>query len=100
MRKGSRLQAPGFALRFPAVIATVAIVVVCATLLAQDQRPLTVRVGTQLAVQTVSVKDREGNPIEGLTIDDFVVTEDGVPQSISLFHFEKLDDAAPAKPLP
>src|SRR5262245_3717338 len=69
-------------------------------LVAEDQLPLTVRVGTQLAVQTVSVKDKGGNPIEGLTIDDFVLTEDGVPQTISLFQFEKPDDAAPPKPLP
>src|SRR5262245_28449255 len=76
------------------------LVALSSALVAQDQRPLTVRVGTQLAVQTVSVKDKAGNPIEGLTIDDFVLTEDGVPQTISLFQFEKPDDAAPPKPLP
>jgi VWFA-related protein len=69
-------------------------------LLAQDQRPPVIRVSTQLAVQTVSVKDANGNPIDGLTKDDFVLTEDGVPQAISLFEFEKLDDTAPPTRLP
>src|SRR5262245_24359846 len=69
-------------------------------LLAQDQ-PFTIRVRTQLVVQTVTVTDKNGKPIEGLTADDFVVTEDNVPQTISVFEFQKLDDsAAPRTPTP
>lgn len=74
---------------------------VATTLLAQDQTPFTLKVKTQLVIQTVSVKDKAGNPIEGLTKDDFVLTEDGVPQTVSVFEFDKLDDtAAPRTPIP
>jgi len=34
----------------------------------------TVRVSTQLVVETVSVKDKKGNPIGGLTAKDLTVT--------------------------
>src|SRR5437867_8862311 len=61
------------------------------------QQPFTIKVDTQLVVQTVVVKDKDGKPIEGLTEKDFAVTEDNVPQTISVFEFQKLDDApAPA----
>src|SRR5262245_42809895 len=40
------------------------------------QRP-TFSSSTRLIVQTVTVKDKDGKPIEGLTAKDFVVTEDG-----------------------
>jgi VWFA-related protein len=66
-------------------------------MLGQDQTaPFQLRVNTRLVVQTVSVTDKNGKPIEGLTKDDFVLTEDNVPQTISIFEFEKLDTA----PLP
>ena len=39
------------------------------------QQP-TFRSGTKLVIQTVSVKDQDGKPVEGLTARDFVVTED------------------------
>jgi VWFA-related protein len=57
----------------------------------QDQ-PFKIAVTTRLVVENVTVKDRDGNVIEGLTQKDFTVTEDGVPQTIGLFRFEKLDD--------
>jgi VWFA-related protein len=66
---------------------------------AQDkQTPFTLSVSTRLVVQSVSVKDKNGNPIEGLTKDDFILTEDGVPQTLSVFEFEKLDDKAVPSP--
>jgi len=69
------------------------------SMLAQDaQTPFTVKVSTRLIVQTVSVTDKEGKPIEGLTLDDFVLTEDNIPQTISVFEFQKLDDSAPPRP--
>ena len=69
-------------------------------LLAQDQpAPFTFRVRTQLVVQTVSVTDKDGRPIESLTKDDFILTEDGAPQTISVFEFEKLDDTSPPRPV-
>lgn len=60
----------------------------------EPQTPFSIRVATQLVVQTVSVTGEDGKPIEGLTADNFVVTEDGVSQTLSVFEFQKLDDVA------
>jgi VWFA-related protein len=59
----------------------------------------TFRASAQLVIETVAVKDKNGNPIEGLTAKDFTVTEDGAPQVIRFFELQKLPevpDAAPA----
>src|SRR6516165_7698147 len=58
----------------------------------QAQQPFTLKIDTQLVVQNVIVKDKDGKNITGLTKDDFVLTEDNVPQSISVFQYERLDD--------
>jgi hypothetical protein len=50
----------------------------------------TFRSTTRLIVQTVSVKDKEGQPIEGLTAKDFIVTEDGEVQTVSFVEFQRL----------
>jgi len=42
---------------------------------------------TQLVVEVVSVKDKSGNIVEGLTAKDFTITENGVPQTISFCEF-------------
>lgn len=57
----------------------------------------TFKTSTQLVVETVGVKDKSGKPIEGLTAKDFVITEDGAPQTISFFEYQKLpeDPSAP-----
>jgi len=61
---------------------------------AQTQAPAaTFRTATHLRVQTVSVKDRQGRPIQGLTAKDFVVTEDGVAQQIAFVEYQPLDNA-------
>ncbi len=64
--------------------------VALAMLLAQAP---TFRTATHLRVQTVSVKDRQGRPLAGLTAKDFVVTEDGQPQAIAFVEYQPLDDA-------
>jgi VWFA-related protein len=60
------------------------------------------RSGAALNIVDVTVTDKQGRPIEGLTADDFTLTEDGVPQTISLVAFQRVDasDAAPLPPAP
>src|SRR4249919_3973011 len=48
--------------------------------LSAQQTPPTFRATSHLIVHTVSVKDKQGKPIEGLTAKDFIVTEDNVRQ--------------------
>jgi VWFA-related protein len=42
----------------------------------------TLSVRSQIVIETVVVKDKKGNTIDGLTAKDFILTEDGVPQTI------------------
>jgi VWFA-related protein len=71
----------------------------------------TFRTNTRLSVQTVTVKDKDGKPVEGLTAKDFVVTEDGESQAIAFVEFQRLPpprssaqvslgDLAPEAPAP
>lgn len=55
--------------------------------------PQAIRVTTQLIVEEVQVKDKSGKPIEGLTANDFVLTEDGIPQTINFVEFQRLQPA-------
>ena len=51
----------------------------------------------QLVVIDAFVKDKNGNPIEGLKPDDFIVSEDGKPQKITTFQYQALaNDPEPA----
>ena len=54
---------------------------------------MVIKASTQLVVETVVVKDKKGNPIEGLTAKDFTVTENGVPQTISFCEHQELPEA-------
>ena len=86
-------------LRLPAVSVTVVLIAgglqvsgahaQQASAAAAQQQP-TFRTTTRLVVQTVTVKDSGGNPIEGLTAKDFSVTEDGRPQEIAFVEFQRL----------
>ena len=59
--------------------------------------PVTFQSNVQLVVVDVTVKDKNGNPIEGLTEKDFTISEDGKPQQIKVFKFQRLEEeAAPA----
>ncbi len=52
----------------------------------------TFRATSQLVVETIVVRDKNGNPVTGLTDKDFTVTEDGVPQTIRFLEFQKLPE--------
>ncbi|MGB9078181.1 MAG: VWA domain-containing protein [Terracidiphilus sp.] len=58
----------------------------------------TLRLNSQLVVETVVVKDKQGAYVEGLTAKDFVVTEDGQPQTIRFCEHQQLTE--PGHPLP
>src|SRR5579884_3429960 len=45
---------------------------------------------TDLVVVDVNVRDREGRPVEGLKKEDFTIFEDGKPQKIAVFEFQRL----------
>lgn len=95
-------------MRTPSYLALLLFVLVPMTLQAQQTPRPTFRSGVHLIVQTVSVKDKKGQPIEGLTAKDFVVTENGLPQEIAFIEYQKLDDTpagsvtltAPTSPIP
>jgi VWFA-related protein len=56
----------------------------------------TLSMKSKLVVETVSVKDKKGNAIDGLTAKDFLVTEDGAPQRVRICEHQHLS----ATPLP
>lgn len=55
-------------------------------------------VHSQLVVETVTVRDKAGDPVLGLTAKDFTLTENGKPQKIRFCHHQILSTAA--TPLP
>ena len=70
-----------------------------AQVIGQNTQPdgaYTMTAGSQLVVETVTIKDKKGNPIDGLTAKDFTITEDGVPQAIKFSEHQKL----PQTPIP
>jgi len=77
-----------------------ALIAACAQQVGQNTQAssatATFKSSTQLVVETVVVKDKNGSPIQNLTANDFAVTEDGVPQTIRFFEFQKLHDDTPA----
>jgi VWFA-related protein len=50
----------------------------------QEPEPPTLRANVPLVLAPVTVTDRKGNLIDGLTFDDFVLTDDGKPQKIRM----------------
>lgn len=48
---------------------------------------------SQLVVVNVAVKTKSGEPLPDLTAADFTVTEDGKPQQIRVFEYQRLDTA-------
>lgn len=61
----------------------------------QEEEPV-FRADTRLVVQQVSVKDKDGKPIEGLTAKDFAILENGVAQTVAFVDYQKLEEVTPA----
>jgi VWFA-related protein len=81
------------------VAAAVAVLLVGATLLAQQP---TFRVRVDAIEIDAFVTDAQGNPVKGLTVDDFQILEDGAPQVITSFSqvdipFEQRTESLDAK---
>jgi VWFA-related protein len=62
--------------------------------IAAAQAPVKFESTTQLVVVNVSAKTKSGEPLENLKASDFTVTEDGKPQQIKVFEYQRLEDAA------
>jgi VWFA-related protein len=60
---------------------------------------VTLSVRSQIVIETVVVKDKKGNPIDGLTAKDFTLTEDGVPQTIRYCERQTMPSALSDVPL-
>ena len=60
------------------------------------QAPAQLKVATRLVQVNVVVTDKKGDPVRGLTRDDFTLLDSGKPQSISFFAEETNELMAPA----
>src|SRR5580698_11550424 len=59
----------------------------------------TLSVRSQIVIETVVVKDKKGNPVDGLTAKDFTLTEDGVTQTIRFCEPQTLPSTLSDAPL-
>lgn len=64
------------------------------------QKELRISVTTQLVVEDVLIKGKDGKPIPDLKASDFIVTEDGKPQDIKVFEFQTLEQESSDTPPP
>jgi VWFA-related protein len=69
----------------------------------QNQTPVgaqsfTLKANSNLVVEAVEVKDKQGHFIHGLTAKDFVLTEDGAPQTIRYCEHQDLSSTARVLP--
>src|SRR3954466_15606388 len=51
---------------------------------------VTFKTNSNLVIVNVSAKDKNGMPVEGLKGEDFTVMEDGKPQKISVFEYQRI----------
>ena len=81
------------------------IVLLCAASTSQQQSDYVFRTGSELVLVNVTVRDKNGNFVQGLKPEDFTILEDNKPQKVVSFDVESVDavpasDVAQAKPLP
>ena len=82
-----------------------ALVLLCAALPSQQQSDYVFHVESDLVLVNVTVRDKNGNFVQGLKPENFTILEDNKPQKIVSFDVENVDavpalDVAQAKPLP
>lgn len=65
---------------------------------ASEQPSITIRTTTRLVQISVVVHDKHGEPVRDLKKEDFLVTEKGRPQMISVFSMESSERPSPAAP--
>ena len=82
-----------------ATLAAAVVLPLLSAMAQEHQTPFTLKTNTRLVVQTVFVRDSQNNPIAGLKREDFSVTEDGTPETISVFDFQDLNDVRAASTL-
>lgn len=72
--------------------------IACALAAQQPEPSVKFTAAANLVIVNVSVRDRSGAPVENLRRDDFEILEDGKPQTISVFEFQRLSgqDRKPA----
>ncbi|HPT25789.1 MAG TPA: VWA domain-containing protein [Bryobacteraceae bacterium] len=70
------------------------------SLLAQQPDEVPVfRAESNLVILNVFARGKDGKPVENLTANDFAVVEDGKPQKISVFEFQRLNAPPAAEPV-
>lgn len=77
----------------------VAFLLVAAFGVPQEQTGITFKSSANLVIVNVIVRDRQGRPIEGLTKENFTLVENGKPQTVSVFEFQKLSLQPAAAPV-
>ena len=71
-------------------ISALLIVMVPMAAMAQQPSLPTFTSNSNLVIVDVSAKDKAGKPVEGLRAEDFTVLEDGKPQKISVFEYQRI----------
>ena len=90
------LQGPTVLMKLAGLVG-VALLLLIFALVAPGQQTPRFGATTQLVIEDVIVRSKDGKPIEGLKPADFVVTEDGKAQKISVFEYQTLE-TEPAAP--
>jgi VWFA-related protein len=80
--------------RFASVTAFVCVSALTAAQQPAQDQPQTFRSRITIVPVDVRVVDRDGKPVTDLKREDFIVTEDGVPQKVVHFSFQELTAAA------
>ena len=88
-----------------AVAALLTLVLLCAASPSQQQSDYLIHVQTDLVLVNVTVRNKNGNFVQGLKPENFTILEDNKPQKIVSFDVENVDavplsDVVQAKPMP